>query len=49
MFDNQTNPQKIVAQILSLSEGWKELLGPEAEVEKAPRKRRNTGKRKAKS
>ena len=49
MFDNQTNPQKIVAQILSLSEGWKELLGPEVEAEKPPRKRKNTGKRKVKA
>jgi hypothetical protein len=46
MFDNQpTNPQ-IVAQIQSLADGWKELLGPE---EKPPRRRKTTGKRKIKS
>jgi hypothetical protein len=46
MFENQpTNPQ-IVAQILTLSDGWKELLGPE---EKPARRRKPTGKRKAKA
>jgi hypothetical protein len=44
MFDNEpTNPKLIVANILTLSDGWKALLGPD---EQPPaRKRRNTGKR----
>jgi hypothetical protein len=49
MFDNQPTTPQIVAQILSLSEGWKELLGPEVEAEKPPRKRKNTSKRKTKA
>jgi hypothetical protein len=49
MFANQPSNPQIVAQILSLSEGWKELLGPEVEAEKPARKRRNTGKRKVKA
>jgi hypothetical protein len=46
MMIETTKPEQIVAQILSLSEGWKELLGPE---EKPARRRKSTGKRKIKS
>jgi hypothetical protein len=48
MFDNQPTTPQIVAQILSLSEGWKQLLGPEVEAEKHPPKRK-TSKRKTKA
>jgi hypothetical protein len=44
MFDNEpTNPKLIIANILTLSDGWKELLGPEAQ--QPARKRRASTKR----
>ncbi len=52
MFTNEpTNPKLIVANILSLSDSWKELLVPDVAEEKqaAPKKRRAPAKRKAKS
>jgi hypothetical protein len=52
MFTNEpTNPKIIVANILSLSDSWKELLVPDVIEEKqaAPKKKRSPSKRKTKS
>jgi hypothetical protein len=50
MFTNEpTNPKLIVANILSLSDSWKELLVVEETRETAPKKKRAPSKRKAKS
>jgi hypothetical protein len=53
MFTNEpTNPKIIVANILSLSDSWKELLGPAEEKQAAPPRskgKRATSKRKARS
>ena len=47
MFDNQpTNPQ-IVANLMTLADGWKELLGPEEKPAKRPA--RKPGKRTSKA
>ena len=41
MFDNQTTkPEAIVAQLLNLADGWKELLGPPSAEEAKPKKAR---------